>query len=111
MQADRRSPPESPELQAQLQQLQQQVQQLTQQLQQTQGELAKVDQAKNAREDLKAQADAVGKAGEAEKDKTTGVLNLARADEANAGALERVANVVKPPEPKIVTMRPPGRPA
>ena len=100
-----------PSTQQQMQQLQQQVQQLTQQLQQTQGELAKVDQAKNAREDLKAQADAVGKAGEAEKDKTTGVLNLARADEANAGALERVANVVKPPEPKIVTMRPPGRPA
>ena len=57
-----------------------------------------------------AQADAVGKQGEAQKDQTTGVLNLARADEANAGALERVANVVRPPEPKVVQMPRGGAP-
>ena len=99
-----------PSTQQAMQQLQQQVQQLTQQVQQAQGELQKVDQAKNAREDLKAQADAVGKQGEAQKDQTTGVLNLARADEANAGALERVASVVRPPEPKVVQIPRGGAP-
>lgn len=91
--------------------LQQQLQQSQQQLQQAQTELQKVDQAANAREDMKANADMIGKQGEAVKDASTARLNDARANEADAGAFERVANAIRPPEPKIVAMRPPGRPA
>ena len=69
---------------------------------QAQTELQKVDQAANAREDMKANADMIGKQGEAVKDASTARLNDARANEADAGAFERVANAIRPPEPKPI---------
>lgn len=78
-------------LQQSLQQCQQELAQCQKALQETQGELAKVDQGKEARENATAQADIQGKNAEAVKDASTAELNRQRAaQEAQAPMLALV---------------------